>query len=115
MGPTPRHSASMGIGAYRLWPYLSYDLYPLATNPRNIRYHTPLYEGGRAQRTPSYALIGVYVAGDCYREFPRMLISGNSANRGDHIFRSLPVMAIVSVDSLSGEGPLRGTGSRARR
>ncbi len=42
----------MGIGAYRLWPYLSYDLYPLATNPRNIRYPTLLHRGVYAPNLP---------------------------------------------------------------
>ena len=52
MGPTPRHSASLGIGAYTLRPYLSYDLYPLATKSRNIRYHTLRYRGVYAPNLP---------------------------------------------------------------
>jgi hypothetical protein len=52
VGPTPRHSASLEIGAYTLRPYLSYNLCPLATNPRNIRYHTLLYRGVYALNLP---------------------------------------------------------------
>jgi len=43
VGPTPRLPASLGIGAYTLRPYPSYNLCPLATNPRNIRYYTLPY------------------------------------------------------------------------
>ena len=58
MGPTPRHSASLGIGAYTLRPYLSYNLCPLATNPRNIRYHTLRYRGVAPRICPSYTPLG---------------------------------------------------------
>src|SRR5215211_534716 len=91
-GPDITPVASLGPAFLRTWRAsfvgsarvsAGYESQHLATNPRNIRYHTLRYRGVYAQRTPLYALSADVVDGVCYREFPRMLALGNSVNRGN--------------------------------